>query len=69
MLINESTRTTITVEFTLEDSLLNLSTQHLFEMIRQQIAETMDIDPEDVWIKSISAVTDYDMGKEITGQA
>jgi len=69
MELNENTRTTITVEFPLEEQMVELDTQHLFEIIRQQIALSMNVNPEDVWIKSVSAITNYDMGKEITGQA
>ena len=69
MEMNETTKTTITVEFPLEDELVQISTQHLFEIVRQQIATAMKIDADEVWIKSVSAITDYDMGKELTGQA
>ena len=69
MYTDESTKTTITVEFPLEDELIEIDTQHLFEIVRQQVAVAMKIDPDEVWIKAISAVTNYDMGKEVTGRA
>tara|TARA_B110000263_G_scaffold47922_1_gene39830 strand:- start:867 stop:1076 length:210 start_codon:yes stop_codon:yes gene_type:complete len=69
MLTDESTKTTITVEFPIDDNLMEVGTQYLFEIVKQQIASAMKIDPEEVWIKQISAITNYDMGKEVTGEA
>jgi hypothetical protein len=69
MMTDESTKTTITVEFPIDDNLMEVGTQYLFEIVKQQIASAMKIHPEEVWIKQISAITNYDMGKELAGEA
>jgi hypothetical protein len=66
---NEQSKTTITVEFPLSEELVEVNTQHLFEIVRQQIADLMNIKSDEVWIKSVSAITDYNMKEEITGEA
>ena len=65
----ELTKTTVTVEFPLTNELVEMDKQYLFELIRQQIAELMRVDANEVWIKSISAVTDYKMPDDIAAEA
>jgi hypothetical protein len=67
--MQEVTKNTVTVEFPISNEMAELSTQYMFEVIRQQIASIMDISPDEVWVKSVSAITNYDIGDEVTGHA
>ena len=65
----EFKKTTVTVEFPLTDELIDMDKQYLFEMIRQKIADVMHINGNDVWIKSISAVTDFQLTDDLAAEA
>jgi len=67
--MREQSHTTVTVECPIKNEYLSLDTQYLFEVIRQKISEAMEISADDVWIKSINSITEYDVGKEVTGEA
>lgn len=64
----KSMKTTVTVEFPLTDELIDMDKQYVFELIRQKISEAMMVNSNDVWIKSISATTNFepldDLGAE-----
>jgi hypothetical protein len=67
--MTEINKTTVTIEFPLTDELIDMDKQYLFEMLRQKIADVMHIHSNEVWIKSISAITDYEISNELAAEA
>ena len=47
----------VTVEFPIAEEFVELDTQVMFEMVRQLVAQGIGCDPDKVWIKSVSHVT------------
>ena len=57
----------ITVEFPIDDEFVELDTQIMFEMVRQLVAKGVGCDPEKVWIKSVSHITQLDQAPSSPG--
>jgi hypothetical protein len=56
----ENKTSTVTVEFPISQELLDLDVQQMLEIIRLHISESFTIDPEKVWVKSISHTTEVE---------
>ena len=57
----------VTVEFPIDDEFVELDTQIMFEMVRQLVAKGVGCDPEKVWIKSVSHITQLDQAPSPPG--
>ena len=65
----KSMKTTVTIEFPLTDELIDMDKQYVFELIRQKVSESMGVDSADVWIKAISATTNFEPIEDIGAEA